>query len=468
LSLPLWLVALISELEILGQIAATVSIIINGYLLRKKLKSISIDFDVLSLGAMSLILIQNIAWLISGYVHVFQLKRSSEYFLSKILTGISFQEYALAIIYINVFCIVLACFSLYPKYLRIHRSLNQRLLGLLNYPLNKLRFFLIGFFIVQIVLIATGIIGKRTINVEGYDQGKIPFWLPIFQSIIPLYQIIWIVYFRKLKSFRFWDYFQASLYIAPTLFIAFSGGRSSFVFTLFFLVFWWIFFGGKIRLYHLVLGAISIPIISFVLVFNEFLRNYNSDLPMGSLVSKAYTEYVSSSSKRDKFQEKSIRNIATRPLVAGPLAAVLSYPEGLKSFTYGENIQNSLVWALPMTIFGEKKSFPIREDLLYAHFRIGSKDLADSLYLSSYTEFGYFGVLFYPLLLFSLVLFTLNLLISLRSHPFIIAMSLGIFFDLFVFRLGEGALLGWFTALRSILFFIVIGKIIQIQSRVSI
>jgi hypothetical protein len=241
------------------------------------------------------------------------------------------------------------------------------------------------------------------------------------------------------------------------LFINFTQGRSGFIFCALLHLYWTIFFIGRIpRLKKLVpIMLVVLPLLYAGTILNNFMRG---DAMQGvDLKTVGFTAYFSSAVKswqtdnvlRAAENARSSENLASRPLVAHPLAKSMALPEARKSFTLGENLFNSAIWAIPSVLISDKKRYPIQEDLLYAHFPVGTEDTADSPYLYAYVDFGYAGVFIYPVLL---AVFWVAFLLLVRL-PYI--SSLGVlvlacaWIPLFTLSIGEMAMTGWFTMLRN-------------------
>ena len=200
---------------------------------------------------------------------------------------------------------------------------------------------------------------------------------------------------------------------------------------------------------------IVLPLLYAGTLLNNFMRSGAADgvdFKAGGFVtffSNAVQTYQSDQSLRALESARSAENLASRPLVAHPLAKSMALPGAQKSFLLGTNLINSAIWAIPSAVMAEKKRYPIQEELLYAHFPVGTEDTADSPYLYAYADFGYAGVVLYPVLLAG---FWAAILLLIRL-PFI--SSLGvivlacIWIPMFTLSLGEAGMTGWFTTLRD-------------------
>lgn len=446
-----WFLAAISESLVISYIVAIGTL----FLLTRWLYVYFFDrtnlTHFLKLGAVSLLVFQNLAWITASYMHLIVLKRDIRVSLSSSFDGVSLYTYAISYSFITLFCLVLSFLANHKKIVMLESILYQKLKALPSIPLKKIKRILWSIFFIQLYLILSGVIGQRTIVTSGYDEGKIPFWLPFVTSLFFVYKIFLVVYFIKLKSLNFYRTIEFILFLAPTLFISFTKGRGAFIFTLLYFLFWFLLLGGRVKLKALLIGVLLLPVLSALLVFNNYLRNADKSLSAVDVISVAYKEYSSSDTIIKESKEKSINNTATRPLVLMPLAACISNVHG--TFTLGENIINSFVWVIPSQIVSNKSDFPVQEALLNQHFNLGAIDTADSLPLYAYTEFSWFGILIYPLLIFVIWFIILIINFMIKFSPLFVTLSMGSFSYLLFFRLGESSLVAWFDCMRSIVFF---------------
>ncbi|TKK68210.1 hypothetical protein FC093_11275 [Ilyomonas limi] len=415
--------------------------------------------------------IQNISWIMASFIHKFYLDESIEETLYHSMSGgLTFQSYALAIFYITAFSIAISFLGYKKKIFLLENSITKAILILKKYPFVKLRLLLVGFSLINILLIITGVIGQRSTIIEGYENGERAFWIVLYESLLPAQVLLCGLFLWNLinskKSKINWGILLFSTLVL--LFIFFTKDRRSFIFSVFGIGFWFYFFSGKgIKVFKVALIiAIIYPFLSKALLFNNFIRSANGitgaqPVSAVELVPEAWEKFNSSEGFIEEEEENTTENLSERPLVATPLALCLQYPVEKKTFTLGENLINSFVWSIPGPIISNKREFPVQEDLLYAHFAISRGDLedtADSLYLSSYTEFSWFGFLIYPILLVVLWRLVLSLLKSWNIQGISLIICVSIFFQSFLLNIGEGSTIAWFVALRSFLFWAILYK----------
>ncbi|MDO6739311.1 O-antigen polymerase [Wenyingzhuangia sp. 2_MG-2023] len=410
--------------------------------------------SLLKIGAWFLVLYNNIAWVVVLIIHHFVLKNSLSHTFKNGSIKTDLYNYVLAIIYITIFSCVLSLLGGIKKIKEGEALLYHKIKKIEILDDKKIRVVLIFLFAIQMLLISLGIIGQRTLNIESFQEGKIPFWLPFFNTSLFVYKVFLVLFAIRIKSFYSKRMIETLLYLAPIFFISFSAGRRPIVYLFVFLIYWWYLFGKTIKLKVAMIALLLMPVVSGVFVFSQFVRNYkihfNSSAEGIDMFMEAYELFSNSPKIMEKYEDESIENIAFRPLIAWPLSACFAYEN--KSFTYGENIFNSLIWVIPGPLIPNKKDYPVQEGLLYQHFKIGTLDTADSLYLSAYTEFSYFGVLIYPLLIYFLWAILLKFNLKLNFNTYFLIISIGVFFELVVLKLGESALTGWFSGFRTLVF----------------
>lgn len=426
----------------------------------------------LRIGAIALSIVQNLSWVTASSIHKFSLNLSIEKTLSgAMMGGLTFSNYALAIFYVCVFSTVIAYLGSLKIVNEKEKIVCNSLLQLRDMPIINLRYILTVLTVIDIVLIFTGVIGQRSIIIEGNEEGQQSLWIVLYDSVMPA-QIIFnslLLYRLQKDESNFFNWIILVLSILFLSYVYFTKGRSAFVFSITAFGYWYYFFlGGKPKVIRLVIIILVLyPIISQILLFSNFIRGVNgfSDWQSRSaieLLPEAWERFSSSTSLLKEEEASTTSNLASRPLVTIPLALCIQYPEERKSFTLGEDIKNSFIWVIPSAIFPDKKSYPIQENLLYQHFRIGrdmEQDTADSIYLSSYTEFSWFGLIIYPSLLFLLWYGMTTLFTSWKLKGFISVINISMFFTLFILNIGEGSIMSWLVALRSFVFWMIIYRL---------
>jgi hypothetical protein len=474
-TLPGWLLVSITESDLVANLSACWGVLVTVGWIWSCIGHPLEMIRFVRLGALSLCAIQNFSWLISSLILQFSLGSSLETALSQSMGGgISVSYYALAILYVGAF----AAFLVFVGSGRKIFSLEQRLCAVLQQfsrtPIARLELVLIVLVTIELALIVTGVIGQRSLIVEGYDEGKQPFWR-IFYEVTTSGQIILnvILFFLIRQRGAFMKSKRASLVFLFSfiilLFICFNKGRSALIFVVGAHVYWLFFYTAKRPAFFKIILIIAIiyPLLSQLLLFNNFIRSSASGIKewRGSaieVVPLAWERFQESSDLRSAEKEKTTSNLSTRTLVASPLALCLQLPNEKKTFMYGENLINSVIWSIPGPLFPDKKDFPVQEELLYAHFPIGDKDTADSLYLSAYTEFGWMGIIIYPMLVAGLWLLVLSLSSFFQLSGVILIINVAMFFQLYFLGIGEAAANNWFLSLRTFLGFLAINSVIRI------
>lgn len=466
-TIPLWFLTIIVGDQLIADIAAIFGTVLMLSWIWTRIGRPNEMIRYVRLGAAALCAIQNSSWLTASFIHRFTLQKNIAITLrTEIGDGLSIEDYAVAIFYVTIFCAILAFLGSNKSLYRLEKKISYLLYRLqysttMNY-MSWLLIFMVGF---EFVLIVTGVIGQRTIVTEGYDEGTLPPWFVLYQSLLPG-QIIFNALFlclinKKGINKNKWYFFIFLLSFVTILFLFFNKGRSALVFSLIGHCYWYFFFTKKKPpIFKTILVLLIVyPLLSQALLFSNFIRSEDSGLDnyRGSAFEKmpiAFNLFLNSGKLRDAEKKRSADNLSTRPLVAHPLALCIAMPSERKSFTYGEEIINSLVWAIPGPLFPNKMEYPKQEALLYKHFPLNLKDTADSLYLCAYEEFGWFGLFIYPALLTLLWTIVLSLPRSFELSGLIIAILVSFFLEFFIFGVGEGAVISWLIGLRTFFFWL--------------
>ncbi|WP_139256472.1 hypothetical protein [Flavisolibacter ginsengisoli] len=425
--------------------------------------------QMVRLSAASLCAIQNISWLTASVIHRFLLNTSIKESLNEaMMGGLQFTYYASAIFYIGLFATVLAYIGSNKKITLLEKKLCTSILKLRFMPISTLIVIIVVLFSIELSFVIKGIIGQRTIITENYENGEMPFWIVFYESLIPAHIMLNALLVAKNLQLRVglkrkinWCLFSISFVLV--LFLYFNKGRAPMIFSLLAHGYWICFFTlwRPKFLKVIILLCICYPLFSQVLLFSNFMRNGGTEYfdwktSAIDIVPKAWQQFQSSKELILLEEENTTNNLATRPLVATPLALCIQLPFQYKSYMLGENLFNSAISAIPGPIFPYKKDYPTQEELLYDHFPIGDKDTADSLYLSSYAEFGWGGIIIYPFFVVIIWFIVLSLSKTLKLSGFIKLISLSIFFYLFILGIGEASVNSWFVSLRSFFFWVIL------------
>jgi hypothetical protein len=478
---PIWLLAAALDNEVLASLAAGLGLYLGLIWGRALFRQPALMLGFLKIGGVSLLIIMSLSWLMAQFFNLSALGQSMSAALV-LDVGTTLSAYAGAVAYTLVFAAVLGGLG----GLAIIRTMEANAVAKLRAasgvrPRNLLMLIAL-ICVLEAWLILTGVISYRTFAIAGFDEGRIPWYLPLLQFMFATQIGLNALAISQMagatgRSRIYMAVVAASVLLI--LFINFTQGRSGFIFCALLHLYWVIFLMGRIpRLSKLIpVVLIVLPLLYAGTLLNNFMRSGAADgvdlkaVGLVTFFSNAVQTYQSDQSLRALESARSAENLASRPLVAHPLAKSMALPGAQKSFLLGENLINSAIWALPSAIMSDKKRYPIQEDLLYAHFPMGTEDTADSPYLYAYADFGYAGVVLYPVLLAG---FWVALLLLIRL-PFI--SSLGViviactWISLFTISLGEASMTSWFTTLRDSVivlpFAIVLAKFFRFPRRAA-
>lgn len=458
---PIWLLAAALESEVLASLAAGIGLLLAAQWGRALFRQPALMLGFLKIGAVSLLTLMSLSWLMAQFFNLSALGQS----LSEALVrdvGTTLPAYAAAVAYVLVFAAVLGGLGELAPIRALEANAIARLMAARGIRHRRLLVLIAIISAVEAWLILTGVISYRTFVIEGFDEGRIAWYLPMLQIMFATQVGLNALAISQMGGAKGRSTVSLAVVAASVLlilFVNFTQGRSGFIFCALLHVYWVILFMGRIpRLSKLIpVALIVLPLLYTGTLLNNFMRSGNAggqdlkSVGFISFLSNAVETWQSDQSLRELEKARSAANLASRPLVAHPLAKSMALPINQKSFLLGENLLNSAVWAIPSAVMSEKNRYPIQEGLLYAHFPIGTEDTADSPYLYAYADFGYAGLVIYPVLLAG---FWVAVLLLARL-PYI--SSLGViviacsWISLFTLYLGEMAMTGWFTTLRNTL-----------------
>ena len=468
--MPLWAVAALTSSSIFATLAALFGAATCAGWLWSRLGYGKSMVNFLSIGGFGLCLVQNFAWLTSAYVHAFTYHISIE---SSLFTAegvnIPVSYYSAAVLYITVISSVLVFLGMSPWFSRNDQWVIEKLRELFSISASKIGALVGLVTLMNLVLIVGGVVGGRTLNVEGFSEGSIPWWFFVFESLGAFHLFLNGALGAKLLKERkkgnlhpvLWALFIFSLLVVSFLF--FTKGRRLIVFLLLSIAWWGIFFlKSKPRLWiTLLVILLGYPIISEALVFNNFMRSSKAGLigneSMFHAIPKVWEEYQKYEDLQQFAEDRSTQNLATRPLVARPLASCMALPADNKSFILHKDILHSLIWSIPGPLIRDKNKYALQENLLYSHFPIGTTDTSDSIYLAAYTSFGWFGLVVYPCFLASIWLLVTTMMRTLQVWYLMIGLIVALWLKYFLLDISEGSTLQIFVNLRSTFFWCLIG-----------
>jgi hypothetical protein len=479
----MWIFAWITDNIYIADIASIIGTMIGLYQFWLIIGNSVQMTKFLQIGALSLLIIQNLSWFISSLVHYVNYNYNLESTLIAQLK-LSVGEYSLSIIYISMFALVLAILSMNQKISKIESGISKSLYQLKEISLQKIATIAFVLLLFGIFMLSSGIIGQRVVNVVGIDKGDIPIWLPIYEVILNFCIVLNVVYFINIFKIKYKSpkllllklLLLCSFFATSLLF--FTKGRSPFLLSLLFHLYWFYFFTEKKpNLKKSFVWLIIIyPIISTLLLFNNYARHgegarlikeseNKANSSVITFLPKVFVSYINSSFEQKEEKSRSISNFSTRTLVAQPLALCIKLPTERKRFFLGENIENSIIWVIPRSIFPDKTKYAMQEDLLYQNFPINLTDTADSLYLYSYADFGWLGLIIYPYLIVIYWRLILMTLYYLKSSPVFLAIVFSGFLELFTIGIGESAIVQWLSVLRTFFIIVIAGLLVKMFSK---
>jgi hypothetical protein len=407
-------------------------------------------FSMLSLGGVCLIAILNFGYLVAWFNATVGINKDFDLVLSAI--GSSQSEYALAVTYATLFGAMVAFGALVPQIMRQEALLARKILCLDSQSPKFVIGITIGLGAITGFFLATGIIDYRSIASTGSSRLSIlrPIADLVMAAAIPFttYTLLSLCNKFKLSTFVI-----GASCAAINLFAVFNKGRSGLVLALIlYFLYWFTFARAKPQLRFLLpVGVVLAIILPQVLAINNSMRNIRgTDSSAVEKAEAAFSAYTEDENLREAQQYKSANNLSSRPLVANILATCMSMNPNTTEHAFGIVFRNSLIWALPSALVRNKMSYIYQEGLLYRYFpnRAFLKDAADSLYLYAFVDFGWLGIVFYPLglwLLWIIVLF----FISQISTPIGAVLIFCLWPSMFIVSMGESGLTAWIIVART-------------------
>ncbi len=413
---------------------------------------------LLRLSGLYLILIQNMAWLFSSGIHHFELNRPLERTLT--LIGTDLQHYSLAMLFISLFASISAAYGSLPIVRKLEDDFINRVTTIRQASPQILWILLFTITISTLALIASGILGNRSINVEREYEGQIllidilvrPILLLQIPLAILLLQQIW-------ENSRNWIAIGIVFFtIAVNLFAFYNQGRSPFVLAILLHPIWFAIFSlRRLRILPWIIAAlVAFPLLSEILIFSNYIRSglYRSSnwrAAVTEVLPRAWQAYRSSEHNKERITRKTTLNYATRPLLATTLARCIELPPDERQFLYGKDLIHSAIWVIPRAIFPDKVNFKAQEALLFENFELGRQaDIADSMYLSAYIEWGWFGWMIQPLTLLAFWTTTLTIATRLNLPSHVCLLFAAIWLPMFLLSINEGSIMGWFSTMRTV------------------
>lgn len=464
LNFPFWLIVILSDSESVALFAALSGTILFVKWFNLTWRKQPRNLELLKLSAASLFLMVNLSWLMAvcfGYIS-YNITFTE---LLKKEVGCTVAEYALAIIYVLLFIIILDLTANFKWLHNAQESAKTKLLKLNVIDTKQLFFILVLMCAGDLLLLASGYFGYRGYNVEGYAEGYVAWYIPFFSMMIwaqVAFNALFLIRINIEKRNRFYYLFFITS-VSLTTFILSMMGRRELITVVVLSLFWYIFFSGaipRVNIKIIIIAIIIGPILfQAFLVFNfirgsEIESSFIKDASIVDIVQVAYVQFNTNSTNKAEEQLRTAQNLATRPLVLNPLARAQSLPTKGKEFLFGENLLNSFIWAVPRILFKDKSDYLVLEDLMNRNFPIGNVDTSNSAYLDSYLDYGWLGIFIYPLVLAFLWCIALLLINYSKLAPMFSLVYATVFIQLFILQIGESSMIQWFCTIRdSILIF---------------
>jgi len=477
LSAPLWMFAFGMGEQIVCLLAAGVGTILSARWFLKVLGCPVEFIHLLPLSAVSLVVVMNFGFLLSWTMSSIGLNR--DFVESFNALGVTYSSYAGAVFFTVLFATSLAALGQFPMLRRLEAQLIEKLIMLNRTPTNVLLGVLFVTIGIDVLALVTGVIGFRSVGLEGYQEGKIAWFLPFLHALVYFQMPLNAQLLTRVRSREK----GANLAIVGTMvisipvvfYMSFTSGRTAVVFCVAMHFIYWCLFRGRrpnLRV-SMVLGVAFLVIVPQILALNNFMREQKNTSTSkfanegGIEAVFAMTEaYQENKSARSAEKVRTMDNLSRRPLVATPLAKCIAMDGRVKSFMLGMNLRSSFIWVIPRVIYPDKVQTSAMEGLLYRYFpdRDFLKDVSDSVYMYSYTDFGWLGIIVYPLLIAGLWCASLLILSVLNSPVF----SWYVFANwpvVFMLGIGEGGLIGWFSTFRDTLMYGIIFFFIEMMLR---
>ncbi|WP_143755162.1 hypothetical protein [Caulobacter sp. B11] len=437
-------------------IAATVSAVIDVYLLYHLIKVGMFCVSLLKTGSLFLSLSLSFGWLISIIIHFFTLDYSIDYTLQ--LISINAGQYAFGVLYASIFALSLGCLSISPILSRMEMRVALSIKSLRLTPTYIPVIFLIILSLLDLFLISSGIIGQRKFGISGQNVGEVEFYIPFLEmalgSQIALNSL-------ALSRFNFKTELLSikSLAIAVslilTLFIYFSKGRTGLIFFAVMHFVWITFISGRLPRFKtlIIITAIGVPIYYNAMLASNMARNMRYDTRTGTEVSGLNVAIGSATALKDtnvraQQARRTALNLSTRPLLAASLSASMQKANHDWKYLNGQYLVNSLIWTIPRALFPNKVDVENAEVLMASNGIVtGYSDVADSLYFAGYVDFGWFGLIIYPIIIYTIAFFILFMCEILGPAFSLVTLSSAIY--AFTFGMGEASVTGWLVMPRN-------------------
>ncbi|WP_168564675.1 hypothetical protein [Crateriforma spongiae] len=469
ITIPGWGIASLVNSCIVSDVASTVGVVVTCSWLWSCVGNSFQMIRFARCGAIVLCFLQNFAWLFTSVKHHLDSSLDiSETLNETMFGGLVISDYAAAVLYCSIFCFALAFFGSLRFVKSLERKLDQVLGALKLLSTKSLLPVIISLLMAEAFLVSTGIVGTRTIKVDGFEDGEMPVWYFLVSSMTSLQLLLnglllWKTVEAKNRSSRLFLGGILACSILVVLFLYFNQGRRDLAFCAFAHFWWAVYFFGNRPGFIKALAAVAIclPLLYYSMLFNNFMRSGHAGLDNYRVsaieaIPGALKKFVMDPAMRELEQERTSNNLSSRPLVATPLAYCIRLPAEKKAYLLHKDLFHSFIWSIPGPLFPWKENFPNQEDLLYQSFAIGDKDTADSIVLSAYASFGWFGVITHSLFISSLIAGTVFAVMYTKTPPIGTALVCAPILQLITVDLAEESTTSFFNFARSAIFFVVV------------
>lgn len=454
-----WLVAWVTDSEIICVVVALAGFSIALRQFFPLLVDPRVLVRQLHLSSVALVAILNGGALFGWFVAHFKLNMTLAEALNNDDFQLSIGEYARSVLYALLFAFVMALLARSRRLRLMESDLLADLRAARSLNASSIAVILVATACIELWLISTGVIAYRRINTAGVEQGEVSWFVGYLAALqaarIPL-AVMLFTYASSKKSRNLIYQGIALLSGIMMIMIAFTNGRIDLFLTVALAMAYRPIWAERTPRMAAVLFACAMGFaLAYVLaLFNDFIRSSESGIfearerNLGAVVSEASSIYFSDNTSRSASTDRSLAGMATRPLVSQPVALLQNQSSEVKHFGWGEEFFNNVVWVIPRFLFPQKVNFPIAEDYLNRNFGVNVIDAADSFYLSGYVNFGWLGVVIAPLFLLG-IWFIILLMIRHSTTALSKILLFSSWPAMFLIDIGEGALLTWFSLLRS-------------------
>jgi hypothetical protein len=419
-------------------------------------------------GGVALVAILNIGYVGAWTVATFKVSVPFEILVNEIY-GISMDEYSLSMVFSMLFAAAMTVYSRISFIEALEGQLMRSLRGIWRTPVLWVVAISLFIMFVEGLLLGTGVVGYRSFKVEGLGKGEIPWYFNFFSCLkaaqIPLNVFLMVSALRKKNVLLGVVGFGG---FALALIMAFTTGRSGLILAFIYHFFYWVILcAGRVNKLKLSLMiGVGLLCLYPLTIFNNFIRSSASGVQdargrdLGQVIMEAANSYKYKESQT-LAEEASDRNLATRPLLAHPIAVVQNVSSSESHFGWGQEYMNAFMWSVPRFIFPGKVRYAVQEEYIYQRFGVIFSDTSDSIYLSGYLNFGWLGWLLGPIPL--LVLWGASLLlIGLLKTTVAKVIVFSQWINPFYFGVGEMATVSWIGTMRTVVAIFVILWVVEI------